>query len=214
MIRLAIADDHAILRSGLRQIFNTTTDIEVVAEASNATETLALAHSDLDLLLLDLLMPGTQGTELIEALRRLQPDLPILVLSMHNERPVVQRALKAGAQGYANKDIHPEILLAAIRKVASGGHFIDPTLAETLMFSEGADKPDTLHERLSEREFQVLQRLVSGQRLSDIAADLYLSPKTISTYKMRLMDKLGVRSNAELIRYAMQAGIAAQPHTD
>lgn len=215
MICLAIADDHAILRSGLRQILATTADIEVVAEATNAAQTLALltdTRHDIDCLLLDLMMPGSQGTELISALLRLRPNLPILVLSMHNERPVVQRALKAGAQGYANKDIHPEVLLAAIRKVASGGRFIDPALAEALMFTDlAAGERPPLHDQLSEREFQILQRLVSGQRLSDIAADLYLSPKTVSTYKTRLMEKLNVTSNAELIRYAMQAGISPPP---
>lgn len=199
MIRLALADDHAILRGGLRQILAMAHDIEIVAEATNGQEALAVVRQQpLDVLLLDLLMPG----------------LHILVLSMHVERPVVQRALQAGALGYATKDIHPEILLTAIRKVAAGGHFVDPALVETMIFPDDTHAPAPLHERLSAREFQILQLWAAGQRLNDIATALHLSPKTVSTYKTRIMEKLEVTSNADLVRVALQAGLGAAAEQD
>ena len=199
MIRLALADDHAILRGGLRQILAMAHDIEIVAEATNGQEALAVVRQQpLDVLLLDLLMPG----------------LHILVLSMHVERPVVQRALQAGALGYATKDIHPEILLTAIRKVTAGGHFVDPALVETMIFPDDTHAPAPLHERLSAREFQILQLWAAGQRLNDIATALHLSPKTVSTYKTRIMEKLEVTSNADLVRVALQAGLGAAAEQD
>ena len=215
MIRLALADDHAILRGGLRQILAMAHDIEIVAEATNGQEALAVVRQQpLDVLLLDLLMPGLHGAELIQRLLAECPGLHILVLSMHVERPVVQRALQAGALGYATKDIHPEILLTAIRKVAAGGHFVDPALVETMIFPDDTHAPAPLHERLSAREFQILQLWAAGQRLNDIATALHLSPKTVSTYKTRIMEKLEVTSNADLVRVALQAGLGAAADQD
>lgn len=154
-------------------------------------------------------MPGISGVGLIRRVRTEQPALPILVLSIHNEAQVVSRALRAGATGYVTKDSDPEILLAAIRKLAAGGRFIDPKLVDAIVFdSHTGDAPP--HEVLSDREFQVLQMLASGRSINDIADAFALSAKTISTHKMRLMQKLNLTNNAELIRYAIKHGLVAE----
>lgn len=208
MIRVSIADDHAIVRGGLQQIMGTTNDITVVGEASNASEVLALiGEGQTDLLLLDISMPGVDGLDLIRQINELRPDLPVLVLSMHNEGQIVQRALKSGASGYITKDSEPSVLLAGIRKVASGGKFIDPALVDSVVFtpSDHAGHPKAL---LSEREYEILQLIVTGMQLGEIADRLHLSPKTVTTHKMRLMQKLGVNNNADLVRYAIRHGVA------
>lgn len=207
MIRIAIADDHAIVRGGLKQIVATTTDIEVAGEATQAGEVLALLRgTSVDLLLLDMKMPGLSGVDLIRRVGEEQPSLPILVLSMHNEAQIVARALKAGARGYVTKDSEPETLLQGIRKLAAGGRFIDPALVDAMVFDtpDGASLP---HERLSGRELQILKLVAAGEPLGDIAEQLHLSPKTVSTHKMRLMQKLRIANNADLIRYATQHGL-------
>lgn len=201
MIRIVIADDHAIIRGGLKQIVTTTADIVVVGEATQGSEVLEQCRqTPCDLLLLDMTMPGLNGVELIRHLHEERPALPILVLSMHNEGQIVARALKAGAAGYVTKDSEPEILLSAIRKVAAGGRFIDPALVETMVFSVGGNH-SLPHDTLSERELQVLKMIAAGGSLGNIAEQLHVSPKTISTHKMRLMLKLGIDNNADLIRY-------------
>ncbi|CAM2193562.1 response regulator transcription factor [Paraburkholderia sp. A1RI_3L] len=210
MIHILIADDHAIVRGGLKQIVATTTDIVVAGEAANGAEVVEkLRTCQVDLLLLDMTMPGISGVGLIRRVRTEQPALPILVLSIHNEAQVVSRALRAGATGYVTKDSDPEILLAAIRKLAAGGRFIDPKLVDAIVFdSHTGDAPP--HEVLSDREFQVLQMLASGRSINDIADAFALSAKTISTHKMRLMQKLNLTNNAELIRYAIKHGLVAE----
>lgn len=208
MIRISIADDHAIVRGGLLQIMATTDDITVVREASSSSEVLAQAQQrDFDVLVLDISLPGAGGLELIRQLSEERPDLPVLVLSMHNEGQIVQRALKSGAAGYVTKDSEPGVLLAGIRKVAAGGKFIDPALVDSVVFtpSDTTHHPKSL---LSEREFEILQLIVTGMALGDIADRLHLSPKTVSTHKMRLMQKLGVNNNADLVRYAIRHGVA------
>lgn len=208
MIRLMIADDHAIVRSGLKQIIATTIDISVVAEATRGEEIFEQLQKDaVDLLLLDMSMPGLAGLELIGRLQVAHARLPILVLSMHNEGQIVARALRAGAGGYVTKDSEPEVLLAAIRKVTHGGRFIDPALGDVLVFDHGPARPLAPHEALSERERQVLEGIVAGLPLGEIADQLHLSPKTVSTHKMRLMEKLQVDNNADLIRYAIRHGL-------
>lgn len=208
MIRLMIADDHAIVRSGLKQIIATTIDISVVAEATRGEEIFEQLQRDaVDLLLLDMSMPGLAGLELIGRLQVAHARLPILVLSMHNEGQIVARALRAGAGGYVTKDSEPEVLLAAIRKVTHGGRFIDPALGDVLVFDHGPARPLAPHEALSERERQVLEGIVAGLPLGEIADQLHLSPKTVSTHKMRLMEKLQVDNNADLIRYAIRHGL-------
>lgn len=202
MIRIIIADDHAIVRSGLKQLFTLTMDIEVVGEAEDASQLLCfLAHTKPDVILLDLNMPGLGGIDMISSLRQQYPVLPILVLSMHNELQIVSRALKVGASGYLTKDNDPETLLLAIRKVATGNRFIDPRLAEKLVFEfEGSDQ-NKPHEKLTKREFQILTLLGSGMSVNDISRKLAISNKTVSTHKARLCEKLQLSNNAELIRY-------------
>lgn len=207
MIRIAIADDHAIVRSGLKQILAMTSDIVFVAEAANVSEVMDMVNRvAIDLLLLDMAMPGVSGVEMIPLLHQERSSLPILILSMHNEEPIVARALKAGAAGYVTKDSDPEILLAAIRKVASGGKFIDPALVEVMVF-DGVERDESPQKLLSEREFQVLSMIAAGWTIGDIADQLHLSPKTVSTHKMRLMHKLEIDSNADLVRYAIRHGL-------
>lgn len=209
MIRIIIADDHAMVRGGLKQIIATTSDIQVMGEATQGEEVLdLLRHTPFDLLLLDMTMPGLSGVELIRRVHQEKPALPILVLSMHNEAQVVARAVKAGASGYVTKDSEPEILLLAIRKVAAGGKYIDPALVDTMVF-DGRDRDSLPHDRLSEREVQILKMITAGNALGDIADQLHVSPKTISTHKMRLMQKLGVENNADLIRYATRHGLVS-----
>ena len=207
MIRIIIADDHAIVRGGLKQIIATTADIIVVSEATQGSEVIEQwQKTHCELLLLDMTMPGVNGVELIGHLDEEKPDLPILILSMHNEGQIIARALKAGAAGYVTKDSEPEILLSAIRKVAAGGRFIDPALVETMVFNAGVNGA-LPHDSLSERELQVLKMIASGGPLGNIADQLHVSPKTVSTHKMRLMQKLGIDNNADLIRYASKHGL-------
>jgi len=210
MIRILVADDHAIVRGGLRQILATTADIVVTAEAGQGSEVIEkLRASEINLLLLDMNMPGIRGIDLIRRVRSDRPTLPILVLSIHNEAQVASRALRAGATGYVTKDSDPEVLLEAIRKLADGGRFIDPKLVDALVFEKHAiDVPS--HEVLSDREFQVLRMLACGTSINDIADAFALSAKTISTHKMRLMQKLGLSSNAEVIRYAIRHGLIGE----
>ncbi len=210
MIKILIADDHAIVRGGLKQIIETTTDITVAGEAARGSEVVdRLRTCQIDLLLLDMTMPGISGVDLIRRVRTEQPALPVLVFSIHNEAQVVSRALRAGATGYVTKDSDPDVLLAAIRKLANGGRFIDPKLVDAMVFeTHSGDAPP--HEILSDREFQVLQLLAAGKSINEIAETFKLSAKTISTHKMRVMQKLGLGSNAELIRYAIKHRLAAE----
>ena len=207
MIRILLADDHAIVRGGLRQLFALTSDMVVVGEAASSAEVLDLwRRIPCDLLLLDLAMPGSSGVDLIRRLHLEKPALPILVLSMHNEGQIVARVLKAGAVGYVTKDSEPEILIAALRKVVDGGKYIDPALVESVVFSLGGSS-EMPHDALSERELQVLKMVAAGDPLGEIADYLHLSPKTVSTHKRRLMQKLDIDNNAELVRYAMKHGL-------
>ncbi|MPW22209.1 response regulator [Paraburkholderia sp. CNPSo 3157] len=210
MIRILIADDHAIVRGGLRQIIATTSDIVVAAEAAQGAEVVdKLRSCVVDLLLLDMTMPGISGVDLIRRVRAEQPALPVLVLSIHDEAQVASRALRAGATGYLTKDSDPDVLLAAIRKLADGGRFIDPKLVDAMVFeTQRGDVPP--HEVLSDREFQVLQMLAAGRSINEIAEACSLSAKTISTHKMRLMQKLGLSNNAEVIRYAIRHGLIVE----
>ena len=208
MIRLMIADDHAIVRSGLRQLLSLAPDMRVDAEAVDGAQVLeGLRLSLPDLLLLDINMPGLSGPDLIIRIKAHWPALPILVLSMHNEPQVAARVLKAGASGYVTKDSEMEVLLGAIRKVAGGGKFIVPELAERLVFDVSLSSDRLPHQTLSERELEVFRLLVAGQGVNDIAEQLCISNKTVSTHKTRLMEKLNLGSTAEMVRYAMQHGL-------
>lgn len=204
MIRLLLADDHAIVRSGLAQIFALQPDLAVQGVAINGSEVLErLRHEPFDLLLLDLNMPGISGADLIARVKAHQPDLPILVLSMHNEAQVAARALKAGASGYITKDCEPEVLLAAIRKVAAHGKYIAPEIAEQMAFDASSADNTLPHHWLSNRELEVFRLLITGLSVSDIAGQLVISSKTVSTHKTRMFEKLKLASLADLMRYAM-----------
>lgn len=204
MIRLLIADDHAIVREGLKQFCAHSPDITVVALAASGDEVLdMLPVHKIDLILLDMNMPGIKDVELISRIRVQCAALPILVFSMHNEPQVARRALVAGATGYVTKDSEPEILLAAIRKVAAGGRFIEPGLAEAMIFHSGDLTERAPHEILSEREFLILCQLIRGKSINEIALELAISNKTVSTHKIRLMQKLNIDNNAELMRFGL-----------
>ncbi len=199
MIRVLVAEDHTIVREGIKQLIGLAKDLQVVGEASNGEQLLeALRHTPCEVVLLDISMPGVNGLEAIPRIRALNDPPAILVLSMHDEAQMAARALKVGAAGYATK------LLTAIRKVAAGGRYIDPDLADRMVFEVGLTDSRPLHALLSEREFSVFERLAQGANVNDIAHQLALSSKTISTHKARLMQKLNITSLAELVKYAME----------
>jgi DNA-binding NarL/FixJ family response regulator len=201
MIRVLLADDHSIVRDGLKRILAATPDLQVTGEAAGGDEALALIKAnDYDVVMLDMSMPGISGIDLIKRLKLERPKLKILVLSMHGESQYAARALKAGAAGYLNKDSASEALLGALRKVAAGGVHIGDAAAASLL--QAGDKPP--HESLSDREFEVMRLLVEGLGPTEIGERLHLSVKTVSTHKTRILDKLGLGSTAELVRYAME----------
>lgn len=209
MIRLLIADDHTIMREGLKQLFTLVADVQVVAEAESGTQLIELLRQvEIDLLLLDMNMPGISGEILIARLHTQYPGLPILVLSMHNEIHIAQRALRAGALGYLTKDRDPETLLAAMRRVVSGQRYLDPALAEQIALQSSGLKQQTYVESLSDREFQILRLLAHGMSVNQIAEQLVISNKTVSTHKTRLMEKMGFNSTADIVRFAMTLGIS------
>ena len=209
MIRVLIADDHAVVRQGLKQIIEDTPDMRLAGEAADGAEALAKARSEAwDVLVLDLTMPGRGGLDVLKELQAERPEQPVLILSMHAEEQFAVRLLKAGAAGFLNKETAPEELVQAIRKVVEGGKYVSPALAEQLAFEidPASDRPR--HENLSDREFQVLRLIAAGKSVKLIAEELSLSPKTISTYRARVLEKMNLASNADLIRYALQNQLA------
>ncbi|MFU6375470.1 response regulator transcription factor [Metapseudomonas otitidis] len=209
MTRILIADDHAIMRGGLKQLIEFDARLQVAAEAENGAQVLEqLRTGEFDLLLLDMSMPGLSGEDLISRVHGRYPRLPILVLSMHNEAQIAQRALRAGASGYLTKDHNPETLLAAIHRVAGGGRYLDPRIAEQLAFASSTPTDDAATQ-LSDREFQILRLLAQGLSVNQIADRLVISNKTVSTHKTRLMEKMGFTCNADIIKYAMTHGLTA-----
>lgn len=205
MIRILIADDHAIVRTGLKQIFERVPDFEVVSEASNASEVMQRLRGDPpDLVLLDLDMPGTSGVDLILRIKAQNPAVPILVLSMHNESNFALHAIRAGASGYITKDCDLTVLLPGIRKVAEGGTYIAPGMAEKILFDGIPTAQNSGLGLLSAREVQVFNLLFSGMGVNEIAMKLGISNKTVSTYKVRLMEKLEISSMVDLVRFALQ----------
>jgi two-component system invasion response regulator UvrY len=205
MIKVLIADDHPIVRQGLRQILSETADMVVSGEAINGQEALDKVRvGGWDVLVLDITMPGRSGFDILKELKYEQPALPVLVLSIHAEEQLAVRVLKAGASGYVTKENAPNELVRAIRKVVSGGRYISPGLAESLAFGLDMTSDRPRHETLSDREFQVMQLMASGKTLAEIAEVLSLSAKTVSTYRTRLLEKLNLKTNAELMRYAIE----------
>ena len=204
VIRVLIADDHAILRRGLRDILVREVKGAVCEEAQNAQEVLSLVQShDWDLVILDVSMPGRSGFDVLRDLKRMRPNVPVLVLSMHPEDQYGTRVLKAGASGYMNKESAPEELIKAIRKVLAGGRYVSPTLAEKLALDLSAEAEQPLHHRLSDRELEVLRMIGLGKTISQIAEELHLSVTTVSTYRARILEKMNLTTTAELIRYAL-----------
>lgn len=203
-VHLLVADDHTIMREGLKQLFALAADLRVAGEAENGAQVLERLQSGrFDLLLLDMSMPGLCGEELIARIHADYPALPILVLSMHNEVQVVQRALRAGARGYLTKDRDPESLLAAIRSVAAGERFIDPLVAQQMALEASGFGQRANHDCLTDRELQVLRLIARGMSGNRIAAELAISNKTVSTHKTNMMQKMGFASGADIIRYAI-----------
>ncbi|MDR3410098.1 MAG: response regulator transcription factor [Formivibrio sp.] len=205
MIRVLIAEDHTLVREGIKQLLALAPDIAVAGEACNGDVLLDFLRSQTcDLVLLDMTMPGPHGIEMIKRIAAMSPAPRVLVLTMHNETQIASRALKAGASGFATKDSDPTMLLAAIRKVAAGGRYIDPAIADRMVFEIGLGGDRASHETLSEREFQIFEMLVNGQSVTDIADHLNISAKTVSTHKIRLMQKMTANSVADLVRYALE----------
>lgn len=204
MIRVALADDHTIVREGLKQLLTAAGDFEVVAEARDGHEVMNTVRTvELDVLLLDMSMPGRSGVELIKQVRAERPKLRILVLTMHEEHQYAIRAIRAGASGYLTKDSASRELVQALRKVAAGGAFISPEVAEQLALSAMPDAAGEPHESLSDREYQVFGMIARGRSISDIAAELNLSVKTVSTHKANILQKMGLETIGDLIRYAV-----------
>lgn len=205
MIRVLLADDHAVVRAGLREILADTGDIIVAGEATNGQEVLAKVRGEtFDVAVLDMSMPGRSGIDLIKQVKNEKPQLRILILSMHSEQQYAVRAVKAGASGYLTKDSAADELVAAIRRIAAGGAYVSPETAERLVLDSSPRAGAAPHTQLSDREFQVFQLIASGKSITEIAQQLSLSVKTISTHKTRIMEKMGLANQAELIRYAIE----------
>ena len=205
MIKILVADDHPIVRQGLKQIFADTSDLVVTGEASRGREVLEkIDKDDYDIVLLDITMPDKTGLEVLEELKSLKPKLPVLILSMHPEEQYAIRALRLGASGYMTKEGVPDELISAIRKVSVGGKYVSPSLAEKLAVYLEIDTEKPLHHALSDREYRVMCMIASGKTVKEIADELFLSVKTVSTYRSRLLKKMMMKNNAELIHYCLQ----------
>lgn len=205
MIKILIADDHAIVREGLKQIIRETSDIVVADEASNGQEVLEKVwKNDYDVVLLDISMPGRSGLDILKQLKSQKPELPVLILTVHPEEQYAVRVLRAGASGYLTKESAPDELIKAIRKVSMGRKYVSSTLAEKLATEVDIISEKPLHQALSDREYEVMCMIASGKTVKEIAEELCLSIKTISTYRSRILEKMKMKSNAELIHYAIQ----------
>jgi two-component system, NarL family, invasion response regulator UvrY len=209
MIKILIADDHPVVREGIRQIVAADANIEVVGQAVDGADLLKrIGGSPVDVVLLDLTMPGLDGLDVLKQLRRAQPKIAVLVLTMHSEAQFAVRALKSGAAGFVTKDSAAQDLVDAIKKVASGGRYISPQVAERLAEHLGPDTGRPLHDQLSDREYQVLRLIAAGRSTREISEQLSLSMKTISTYRGRLFEKMKMRNTAELTAYVINNGLA------
>lgn len=208
MIRILLADDHQMFREGVRGLLEARADMSVVAEAGTGEEALARSSEHRpDVVILDVSMPGRGGLETVAELKKRNPRVRILMLTVHPEDRFAVRCLKGGADGYMTKDNATDELITAIRKLHSGGKYVSPSLAENLVMSLDRDFGAAPHETLSDREFQVMRMLASAQTVSEIADELCLSVKTISTYRSRILEKLGLRNNAEIMQFAIEQNL-------
>ncbi|WP_116141619.1 response regulator transcription factor [Trinickia diaoshuihuensis] len=206
-IKVLLVDDHAIVRNGVRLMLSSAADIEVAAEAASAAEaTQAVETQRFDVALVDIALPGKNGLDLLKSMQASHPELPVLILSTYAEDIYAMRALKLGAAGYLTKDSSAATLIEAVRKASKGGKYVSPSLAERFA-SVMSGKPASSHEVLSDRELEVLKLLARGESLVNIGEQLHLSPKTVTTYRSRILDKMGLGSNAELTRYALENGL-------
>jgi two-component system invasion response regulator UvrY len=208
MIKILIADDHTIVREGLKQIVAETADMMVADEASSGNEVLdKVWNNEYDVVVLDISMPGRDGVDILKQLKSKRPHLPVLVLSMHPEEQYAVRVLKAGAAGYLTKESASDELITAIRRVSNGRKYVSSTLAEKLAFDLQSDTQKPLHATLSDREYQVMCMLASGKRAKEIAEELCLSVKTVSTYRSRILEKMKMKNNSEVTHYAIKHGL-------
>jgi len=208
VINVVVVDDHAVVREGIKRIVSESGGMTVSGEASDGHEAIrVIKNQPCDVVLLDITMPNKSGLDVLKELHAASPRLPVLVLSMHPEDQYAVRVLRAGASGYVTKDSAPAKLVQAIRKVVRGGKYVSPSLAEKLVYDLGTDTAKPVHEILSDREYQVLCMIASGKTVTEVAQELALSVKTISTYRVRLLEKLNMKNNAELTRYAIKEGL-------
>ena len=204
-MRILIADDHPIFRAGLKEALAKERDVDFVGEADNGHKTLELARNQCwDIVVLDITMPGKGGLEVLQELRRDRPKLPVLVLSAHPEDQLAFILLKAGAAGYLTKDKAPEVLLHAVRKILRGEKYVSESLAEKAVLNLVSETREPLYETLSNREYQVMRMIASGRTIKEIGKELFLSSRTVSTYRTRLLEKMNMKTNSDLIRYALE----------
>ncbi|RJP62451.1 MAG: DNA-binding response regulator [Ignavibacteriales bacterium] len=209
MIRVIIADDHTIFREGIKEILSKTSDIVIEAEAENGAELLSKLSTDIcDVVLLDINMPGRRGLEILKDIKTLHPDLPVLMLSMYPEKRYAIRAIKSKASGYLTKESASYELINAIKKVHKGGKYISASLAEELASYIGKESEKPLHDFLSEREFEVMLKLAAGKKIKDIADEMFLGTTTVSTYRSRVLGKLNLKTDADIVRYVLENGLA------
>lgn len=204
MIRILTIDDHAVVRRGLKQIIEEEPEMKVVGEAGNGRDAISVIRQTVcDVVILDITLPGISGIEVLNHLRHERPDIPVLIMSMHEEEQYALRVLKAGASGYLTKDSIPEELIKAIRKIIAGGKYISPSFSEALI-SEPKLLEKHLHETLSDREFQIMCMIACGQSLKNIGEVLCISGKTVSTYRTRILEKMRMKTNADIVSYALK----------
>jgi len=208
MLRVIIVDDHPIVRQGLKQILSEEPDMTVFGEAQNSQEVLQLiSEQDWDIVVLDITLPGRGGLDVLKEIKHERPKLPVLILSIHPEDQYAVRAFKAGASGYLTKESAPQELVRAIRKILRGGKYVSSALAEKLAFDLETEEKRPIHETLSDREYQVMLMIASGKSTSAIAEEMALSMKTVSTYRARILEKMKMKTNAELTHYAVMNGL-------
>ncbi len=205
MVNVLIIDDHPIIREGITRVLNATSDFKVSGEASNGQEALKMIYQNqYDVIILDVVMPGRNGLEFLEEIKKINPGLRVLMISAYSEKRYALRAIKAGASGYITKDSAGKELVKALTKILAGGVYISTAIADQLIFELTEDQSKPLHEQLSSREFQVMQMVAAGKRLKEIANELALSVSTVSTHRLRILQKMKMKNNAELIQYVIQ----------